>query len=141
MLTSILSIIYRFDKAKKGKQCVITEQMKPIFNELKKSKNNCEYVFTYSARPINKSRFSSAWIKAVIDAGFKKGFYKFHDLRHTALTVAGHNGGIGFKTIQALAGQHDAKTTQKYMHDNWQAQKEAAEVLTLDSNGKKARHI
>ena len=130
-----------FDKAKKGKQCVITEQMRMVFDELKKSKNTCEHVFTYSDRLINKSRFSSAWVKAVIDAGFKKGFYKFHDLRHTALTVAGHNGSIGFRTIQSLAGQHDAKTTQKYMHDNWQAQKEAAEVLTLDSNDKKVRHI
>ena len=141
MLTSILSIIYRFDKAKKGKQCVITEQMRLVFDELKKSKNNCGHVFTYSDRPINKSRFSSAWVKGVIDAGFKKGFYKFHDLRHTALTVAGHNGSIGFRTIQSLAGQHDAKTTQKYMHDNWQAQKEAAEALTLDSNDKKVWRI
>jgi len=130
-----------FDKAKKGKQCVITEQMRPVFDELKKSKNNCEHVFTYSDRPINKSRFSSAWVKAVIDAGFKKGFYKFHDLRHTGITIMAHNGQVGFRTIQSLAGQHDAKTTQKYMHDNWQAQKEAAEVLTLDSNDKKVRHI
>ena len=52
-----------------------------------------------------------------------------------------HNGSIGFRTIQSLAGQHDAKTTQKYMHDNWEKQKEAAEVLTLDSNDKKVRHI
>jgi len=130
-----------FDKAKKGKKCVITKQMRPVFDELKKSRNSCENVFSYSDRPINKSRFSSAWVKAVIDAGFKKGFYKFHDLRHTALTVAGLNGSIGFRTIQSLAGQHDAKTTQKYMHDNWEKQKEAAEVLTLDSNDKKVRRI
>ncbi|GAF95171.1 unnamed protein product, partial [marine sediment metagenome] len=108
---------------------------------LKKSKNNCEHVFSYSDRPITKSKFTDAFNKAVVDAGFEKGFYKFHDLRHTALTVAGHNGSIGFKTIQSLAGQHDAKTTQKYMHDNWEKQKEAAEVLTLDSNDKKVRHI
>ena len=130
-----------FDKAKKGKQCVITEQMRPVFDELKKSRNGSEHVFTYSDRPINKNRFSSAWVKAVIDAGFKKGFYKFHDLRHTGITIMAHNGQVGFRTIQSLAGQHDAKTTQKYMHDNWQAQKEAAEVLTLDSNDKKVRHI
>lgn len=130
-----------FDKAKKGKQCVITEQMRMVFDELKKSKNTCEHVFTYSDRLINKSRFSSAWVKAVIDAGFKKGFYKFHDLRHTALTVAGLNGSIGFRTIQSLAGQHDAKTTLGYMHDNWEKQKEAAEVLALDSNDKKVRQI
>jgi integrase len=130
-----------FDKVKKGKDCVITEQMRPVFDELNKNRNGCEHVFTYNDRPITKSKFTDAFSKAVVDAGFEKGFYKFHDLRHTGITIMAHNGQVGFRTIQSVAGQHDAKTTQKYMHGNWEAKKRAAEVLTLDSNGKKARHI
>ena len=144
---SYFIITAEFDKVRKGKKCVITEEIRPIFEELMKDGNGCEYVFTHKDQPIKKNRFNNDWNKAVIAAGFdpivdketgrKRCFYGFHDLRTTGITIMGHNGEVGFKTVQQVAGHIDPKTTQGYMKDDFEKQKEAAKTLTL--NGKETQ--
>lgn len=106
--------------------------MKRIYSQerLKKDRNGCGYVFTYNSCPVKKGKFNDAWNKAVKDAGFD---YKFHDLGTTGITIMGHNGEVGFKTTQDIAGHIDPKTTQGYMKSDWEKQKEAAKTLALNS--------
>jgi len=127
-------ILPQFDKAKKGKKSVITPEIKEILEELKKTKNGNELVFTFNDQPITRTRQASAFKDAIIEAGFKKGSYGFHELRHTAITKAAENG-AGLQAVMDLAGHHDPTTTKRYMHHNWNQQKKAANSLTL--NGRK----
>jgi site-specific recombinase XerD len=40
---------------------------------------------------------------------------RFHDLRHTALTLM-VDSGINLKVVQSIAGHEDIQTTMKYVH-------------------------
>jgi site-specific recombinase XerD len=40
---------------------------------------------------------------------------RFHDLRHTALTLMVESG-INLKVVQSIGGHADIKTTRKYVH-------------------------
>jgi len=130
-------ILPQFDKTKKGKKSVITPEIREILNELKRSRNGNELVFTFNDQPITRTRQANAFKNAMIEAGFKKGSYDFHELRHTAITMAAENG-AGLQAVMDLAGHHDPTTTKRYMHHNWEQQKKAANSLTLNGkNGNK----
>ena len=130
---SKFKILPQFDKAKKGKESVITPELKEVFEALRKEKNGCEHVFNYDGKLITRNRMSGDFKKAYEEAGFKKGFYGFHDLRHTALTKAGENG-TDLKTIMKIAGHHNPNTAMKYQHQDWNRQKKAANGLSLQGN-------
>jgi len=49
----------------------------------------------------------------VLEAGANS--IRFHDLRHTALTLMVESG-INLKVVQSIAGHADIKTTMKYVH-------------------------
>lgn len=130
---SKFKILPQFDKAKKGKESIITPELKVVFEALRKEKNGCEHVFNCDGKLITRNRMSEDFKKAYEEAGFKKGLYGFHDLRHTALTKAGENG-VGIRTLMDLAGHHNPNTTAKYLHPNQNQIEKAMNGLTLQGN-------
>jgi integrase len=59
--------------------------------------------------PFSKQGWDRKWRKALADAGIEA--FRFHDLRHTALTRLG-----SIETAFALAGHSDIRTTKRYFH-------------------------
>ncbi len=77
-------------------------------------------VFTYlfrnnkrgKRRPFTQSGWNKPWKKALANAGIPD--FRFHDLRHTALSRITRTNGI--VAAQALAGHADISTTARYAH-------------------------
>ena len=87
----------------------------------------CAQVFTYVAErsapprkdrpmrvkghryPFSRQGWARKWRKALVRAGIED--FRFHDLRHTALTRLGN-----IETAFELAGHSDIRTTKRYFH-------------------------
>lgn len=55
---------------------------------------------------------------------------RFHDLRHTALTLM-VAGGLDIRTVQEIAGHSDIKTTMRYVHLLGESIKNAAKIHSI----------
>lgn len=91
-----------------------------------------ETIFQNLARnPIDHDRFQKVF-KGDLKA-WKGRPLRFHDLRHTALTqmIAA---GIDLKTVQAIAGHEDIKTTMNYVHLVGDSIRDVARSFSLSSS-------
>jgi site-specific recombinase XerD len=74
-----------------------------------------DFVFTNNkGTPICHNNFRSRiFALDIIESKVRK--IRFHDLRHTALTIM-VDSGINIKTVQFIAGHKDITTTMKYVY-------------------------
>jgi excisionase family DNA binding protein len=129
-----ITIRPEYDKASRGKKAFITDELREVFEQLRAEKNGSDFVFTLNGHGVSRTAFNDDFTKAVLDAGFKKSEFRFHDLRHTAISRAAESG-IGLKAVMDLAGHSNPDTTKQYLHSDWNQQKRAAQALCL--NGRK----
>ncbi len=71
-------------------------------------------------------RIRHEWERALKASGIPK--FRFHDLRHTALTRLVQVG-ADVRTVQAIAGHSSLRTTQRYLHSSDQQKMLAVEKL------------
>ena len=92
-----------------------------------------ETIFQNQVRgPIDHNRFQKTF-KDDLKAWAGRSL-RFHDLRHTAITqmIAA---GIDLKTVQAIAGHEDIKTTMNYVHLVGDSIKDVARSFSLSAEG------
>ena len=117
----ILSI--KWDNIKLDKGYILVDETKnneqryiPINKVLKKLLKSvkmnacCEYVFTYSGKPIKSIRTS--FTTALIKSGVEK--FRFHDLRHTFASRLVMNG-VDLVTVQELMGHKSLSMTKEVL--------------------------
>jgi integrase len=75
-------------------------------------------------RPVGSWR--SAWRTLTRNAGLAG--FRFHDLRHTAITVLAESG-VSDSTIKAIAGHVSQRMLDRYSHVRMKAKREAIEAL------------
>ncbi len=102
----------------KGKDTRLVPCNSGLLVELEKvisGKSLDDFVFTnQSGRPVCQNNFRNrSFSKDMIASGVRE--IRFHDLRHTALTLMVGRG-INLKTVQYIAGHKDITTTMKYVH-------------------------
>ena len=69
---------------------------------------------TLEGTPIDRNNFRNRiFNRDVKDSGLK--WIRFHDLRHTALTLMVRRG-VLLPVVQKIAGHEDIKTTMRYVH-------------------------
>ena len=107
----------------KGDSDLIIKQLKSV-----KMIACCEYVFTYSGKPIKSIRTS--FTTALIKSGVEK--FRFHDLRHTFASRLVMNG-VDLVTVQELMGHKSLSMTKRYSHPTPDHKKQAVESLNLQS--------
>lgn len=104
------------DKAKKGKNCFIMNEVKPIFLRLK-SENGSEYVFNNSNnQPIQKGKRCGDLRQIQIETGIEKPYDYYEMCRHSGITDKGHEPGISLGKLMAFAGHSNSAMTDRYLH-------------------------
>lgn len=105
----------------------ISEKLYGILNEIK-YKDNMDYVFVNADnRKLNKDHISKLFKKYLRELKFNER-YHFHSLRHTFITQLARKG-VNIYNIKYLAGHHDIKTTELYMHQFTEDLKKAVNLL------------
>ena len=107
----------------------LQQELKLLLNKRKSSDN--ELVFANQmGRPVSHANFKNrAFFKDLERWGGKS--IRFHDLRHTALTLMVSDG-VDLRTVQAVAGHKQIGTTMRYTHlvaDNIQKLSKSFSVL------------
>ena len=93
-----------------------------------KEKTNDQYIFpSPNGGPISPDSVNNMLKRVLARAGIPK--VRFHDLRHTFVTIALQNG-VDIKTLSSMLGHFSAGfTLDTYAHVTTSAQKEAAETM------------
>jgi integrase len=97
---------------------------------------NQETIFQNLARnPVDHDRFRKVFARDLKAWGGRA--LRFHDLRHTAITqmIAA---GVDLKTVQAIAGHEDIKTTMNYIHLVGDSIKDVARSFPLSAESDNA---
>ena len=85
------------------------------FSALLKSAQPSDFIFTnQTGNPVNHANFVKRVFKKDL-LEWKGKPIRFHDLRHTAITLMVAKG-IDLKTVQSIAGHQDITTTMNYTH-------------------------
>ncbi len=114
-------------KTGKIRRLPISEKLYRILNELN-HKDNMDYVFVNADnRKLNKDHISKLFKKYLRTLKFNER-YHFHSLRHTFITQLARKG-VNIYNIKYLAGHHDIKTTELYMHQFTDDLKKAVNLL------------
>lgn len=86
--------------------------------------------FNAKGRPFNHANFLHRYFKRDMEeSGTRK--IRFHDLRHTALTLMVSKG-IDIRTVQEIAGHSDIKTTIQYVHLLGENVKRASSLFSVN---------
>lgn len=105
----------------------ISEKLYGIFNEIT-NKDNAFYVFVNAAnKKLNKDHISKLFKKYLRELKYNER-YHLHCLRHTFITQLARKG-VNIYNIKYLAGHHDIKTTELYMHQFTDDLKKAVNLL------------
>lgn len=92
----------------------ISEKLYLILSDINE-KENMNYVFVNAAnKKLNKDHISKLFKKYLRGMNYNER-YHFHSLRHTFITQLARKG-VNIYNIKYLAGHHDIKTTELYMH-------------------------
>ena len=75
----------------------------------------------------HQKSWQSAWRSLTKEAGLKG--FRFHDLRHTAITELAEAGAPD-ATLMAIAGHQSRRMLEHYSHVRMQAKREAVEKLS-----------
>lgn len=88
--------------------------------------------------PVDHDRFQKVFKEDLKVWGGRE--IRFHDLRHTAITqmIAA---GIDLKTVQAIAGHEDVKTTMNYVHLVGDSIKDVARSFSLTAHDSEASNL
>lgn len=110
--------VFTAPKSKKSRIVPCNPSLKAELQELIKSrgvgKEFGTILFNTKGRPFNHANFLHRHFKKDMEeSGIRK--IRFHDLRHTALTLMVSKG-IDMRTVQEIAGHSDIKTTIQYVH-------------------------
>ena len=105
-------------KGNKTRLVPLNEKVKNEFDNLTKKFETNELKNTLfqtsKGSPINHANFRKrSFIRDLIESGIRP--IRFHDLRHTALSLMVSQG-IDIRTVQAIGGHADIKTTMGYVH-------------------------
>lgn len=105
----------------------ISDKLFDILNEIKKV-DSMKYVFVNSSnKQLNKDHISKLFKKYLRALKFNER-YHFHCLRHTFITQLARKG-VNIYNIKYLAGHHDIKTTELYIHQFTEDLKRAVNLL------------
>jgi integrase/recombinase XerD len=105
----------------------ISEKLFLIFSNLP-NQENMNYVFVNAATgKLNKNHISKLFKKYLRTLRFNER-YHFHCLRHTFITQLARKG-VNIYNIKYLAGHHDIKTTELYMHQFTEDLKNAVNLI------------
>ncbi|MBD66006.1 MAG: hypothetical protein CME62_12420 [Halobacteriovoraceae bacterium] len=107
---------------------ILKEELKTFIQ----GKENEELIFqTQNHTPISHATFRGRYFLPDLKKSGVR-VIRFHDLRHTALTLMVEQG-INLKVVQSIAGHADIQTTMKYVHLLGDSIEQVANVFVLSS--------
>jgi integrase len=91
-------------------------------------------VIDYNVTAFDPTRHVKSWRTAWRTLTKKAGLsgFRFHDLRHCAITELGENGASDF-TIMAIAGHLSHRMLERYSHARMEAKRKAMEALAVST--------
>jgi len=129
-------------KSRKKRILPISEALFQVFQTLRSTNRNGEYVFQYTDPRTGQERHLKFFRRAFVNACRRAGIegFTFHDCRHTFATRL-VRAGVDLITIKELLGHHSVKTTERYTHSNRDQKRRAVEILNLRSTGNNAENL
>lgn len=91
----------------------------------------CEYVFVYYDNSLKRYREIKEFKKAFLNACEKAGISgkRFHDFRHTFASRSLEKGASPV-AVKNVLGHSRLRTTETYLHANWESMKKAVESIS-----------